>query len=68
MPLEPLIRRDPDHRGRICGAIGELVSKTLTSCNDRKHQVEVTPQRRRCADLNCAGHALVGIGMGLQGV
>jgi hypothetical protein len=56
MAIEPLVKRDPEHPCPICGADTELVSQTLTSWNDHKHQVVVTPDRRRCSDLKCRGH------------
>jgi hypothetical protein len=59
MPIEPRIERDPDHPCPICGAETELVSETFTSWDDAgiKNQVEVTSRRRRCAALDCPGHA-----------
>ena len=57
MPIESLIRHDPGHPCPICGGDTELVSHTLTSWDGIKHQVEVSPPKRRCADLNCPGHA-----------
>jgi transposase len=57
MPIEPLVIRDPDHRCPICGGETELISQTFTSWDGEKHQVEVTSRRRRCAVLDCKGHA-----------
>ena len=57
MPIEPLIVRDADHRCPICGGETELVSQTLTHYDGQKDQLEVTPQRRRCAVLDCHGHS-----------
>jgi hypothetical protein len=56
MAIEPLIKRDANHRCPICGGDTELVSITLTHRNDGMQQVEVTSPRRRCANLKCKGH------------
>jgi hypothetical protein len=59
MPIEPLIRSDPEHPCPICGYDTELVSETFTSYGEHgdKHQVEVGSPVWRCANLKCPGHS-----------
>jgi hypothetical protein len=55
--VEAITERDPDHRCPICGGETELVSIGFVHRNGKRHQTEVSPKRRRCAVLNCRGHA-----------
>jgi len=57
MPIETISLRDADHRCPICGGETELISHALTHSDGQKKQVEVTPKRRRCVDLDCHGHS-----------
>lgn len=54
--VEPITERDPGHRCPICGGETELVSIGFVHRDGEKHQVEVSPKRRRCAVLDCHGH------------
>jgi hypothetical protein len=56
-PVEPITERDLDHRCPICGGETELVSIGFVHRDGEKHQIEVSPKRRRCAVLDCHGHS-----------
>ena len=55
--VEPIAERDHEHRCPICGGETELVSIGFVYRDGEKHQVEVSPKRRRCAALDCHGHS-----------
>jgi hypothetical protein len=63
--VEPIIERDPQHRCPICGGETELVSIGFVHRDGEKHQVAVSPKRRRCAALDCRGRS--GLGESVDG-
>jgi hypothetical protein len=57
--VEAITERDSDHRCPICGGETELVSVGFVHRDGEKHQIEVSPKRRRCAVLDCRGHSFL---------